>query len=236
VILPQLKSNSWLSRSTLLFRALRSAVEASESGAYFSYKRLGEITSAPKSTLCRWLHGESEPSAEALLCLFERLDVQRRAELLNEICRICPKLESPYVPNPNIISHLMSTLSEPGLTVVTGQGPAVVIFLTAVANTFHIRGREVIGLETQAPTWFSPAQGVIYSDSFDSLESVVNRAPRARGAVIIFNTQFICPKMGASLIKAAQRNHVLLGIVGTEMKLPWTACSRRTITVTCNDR
>ncbi len=227
-------------RSTLLLRSLRSALAAAEMDVTLGYDRLAAITARPRSSLCRWLHGEAEPAAETLLLLLERLAPAQRHQLLDGFCRVYPTLEHPQLSHdPTALAHLRHRLAEPtGLTLIRGEETLVTFLLTAIAHSLSGQPaaspqRAVIGVDRHRPDWFVPAAGVAYvPDPAAALAALIQRATISNGAVILVNTGVAGTERFADWRKLAAHHHVLLADAGRSRALPDSKTGCRRIEVT----
>lgn len=158
-----------LSRGTLLFRRLRSALEGF-ARRQFRYEDLAELIGEPKSTLCNWNNGDGQPASEALLRVLELLPPARRNEILAELpfCRSFPTIEHPRISHDPVASSFLTTMlsNQKGMSIVYGDRDALNTFVaTAMGHSFLLlagnRG-QVAGLDIHAPDWFVPVPGVTY--------------------------------------------------------------------------
>jgi hypothetical protein len=161
-----------LPRPTLLLRGLKTAIEKN-SGPQ-NLESFGALAGVPKSTVDRWINGIAVPTAEALICLFERLSSREREELLLQICREYPTISHSRLTHDRVaVSHLRTLLQrDNGLVLVHGASEEAVTFLaTALGHSAQMHSathRAVLGVDTHSPDWFVPISGVKY------LENVVN--------------------------------------------------------------
>ncbi len=152
-------------RCTNLLCSLRSALSQTESKE-LTYQRLTQITGQPRSTLFRWMNGESEPSPETLLLLMERLEASQRHQILDRHCRIFPSLHHPWLNHDlAALGNLRAVLSKKsGLTLVCGPEMQVTFLMSAIGHSLQSRPglRKVAGADSHVPDWFVPVAGLAY--------------------------------------------------------------------------
>jgi hypothetical protein len=213
-----------LSRATLLWRALRSAVEGVEKSGGMRYGRLSQIAGAPRSTLCRWTHGESDPSLEAAFCLLERLPLSLQTQIITQYCRDYPTLENSRISHDEAAkSQLLTRLAKPcGITIVRGADTPVTFLLTAIAQSLPLppATRHIVGIDIHEPTWFVPASGITYlnnnsSDDFDrTFRSLFNSLTRQRAKIVIINAESHLDQHRTRIMAAAQHHHLVIARSG----------------------
>jgi hypothetical protein len=205
-------------RSTSLLCSLRSALSQTESKE-LTYQRLTQITGQPRSTLFRWMHGESEPSPETLLLLMERLDASQRHQILDRHCRIFPSLHHPWLSHDlAALGNLRAVLSKnSGLTLVCGPEMQVTFLMSAIGHSLQSRPglRKVGGVDSHVANWFVPVAGVAYPAnpldpaSFRNqvLPLLKEAAPRS---TLLINSGSHPLNHRIQVLKTAEKAHIIL--------------------------
>lgn len=214
-----------LSRATLLFRRLRSALEG-VARRQFRYEDLAELIGEPKSTLCNWNNGDGQPASETLLRLFELLPVGERNKLLGELpfCRSFPTIEHLRIAHdPVAVSYLKTVLgSEKGITLIQGERELLSTFvITAMAQSFALfpgnRG-QIAGLDVHAPDWFVPVPGVAYLNNAAQPIRIRAEAERIWPTLGTTSTKLVIlngvwtpvPELRSKICELAEACHVLV--------------------------
>ena len=222
-----------LSRATLLYRRLRSALEAVASRG-LTYEDLAELTGEARTTLCNWYNGDGQPSAELLLSLLEFLPAPQRSEIFAELpfCRCFPTLQNPRLAHDPVAVSVLKTIVgfEAGITLVRGQNDDLNTFvITALGHSFgqaqHHRGR-ICGLDIHNPDWFVPLPNVTYLNNAVTPAQIRMAAEKVwpalndlkRGMIVLNGTWTHLPDLANKTRAMSADCHVL----ATELSRPKT--------------
>jgi hypothetical protein len=172
-----------------IIRSLKTELESSE-GSHRSYAALAEIIGTSKASAHNWCHGHELAAVRALFLMLERLPTTQRMKVLDRYCRVCPRLEHPWLAHDLAVTAHLGDLARQvtGLTLIEGDSPHDRTFvITAIGRAFVERDtkhRPVSGFDIHRPNWFVPLEGVSYSKNLSRPADIQARFNKLLGEIL----------------------------------------------------
>lgn len=217
---------------TLLLRKLQVAVQW-RAGKPPTYAEMEEWTGTPEGTLKDWFRGRGRPTAEFVVSLLERVEMQSRSGIFEAVCRTDPQFSHPMLQcDKTTISALKSLITRPnGLIFIEGESDeAKTLLFTALGHAFLFlteRPRRVCGIDRHDSDWFVPVPGLFYcrnEHDQKQLREAVNRVwpemEKGRHRLVMLNGVWeVIPDLHPAILDIAVRNPVVVTLAsGTRLR------------------